>query len=137
MDFKRDVKKRFRQLLTIPFITSMIVPILILDIWGEIYHHICFPLCGLPLVKRKNYIRIDRHKLKYLNIFEKFYCVYCGYVNGVLTYWVEIAGQTEKYWCGIRHKKYKNFVEPPHHKKLGFTKYGDKDEFDKKYVRNK
>ena len=99
-----------------PIITSVLIPMVIMDIWMEIYHRICFPLCGIKYVKRSNYILIDRHKLKYLNIFEKIYCVYCGYGNGVVRYWSEIAAETEYYWCGIQHAKKQR---PPHHSDRG------------------
>lgn len=55
---------------------------------------------------------------------EKVNCMYCGYVNGLYAYAVQIAGETEKYWCGIKHDKDPNFVPPEHHKE--FIEYGDK-----------
>ena len=117
--------------IVMPIITTLIVPLVVLDIWFEIYHRICFPLCGIPIVKRSNYIKVDRHKLKYLNILEKIYCAYCGYANGLVAYWVKIAGETEKYWCGIKHKKSENFKEPEHHK--NFAEYDDVEDFKRKY----
>lgn len=94
----------------------------------EIYHRICFPLCGIPYVKRKDYIKIiDRAKLKYLNWLQKIYCMYCGYGNGVVRYWAKITGETEKYWCGIQHKN-------PDEYQKDFAKYGDEEDFKKKYV---
>ncbi|MBU1032352.1 MAG: hypothetical protein ABII13_05045 [Patescibacteria group bacterium] len=84
-------------------------------------------------MKRSSFIKIDRHKLKYLNFFQKVYCVYCGYANGVLQYWVKIAGETERYWCGIQHESSKDFVPPEHHK--NFAKYGDEEDFKKKYCK--
>lgn len=129
------LKNNFRSLrhfLVGPLIFSVFVPLLILDIWVEIYHRICFPLYGLPCVQRKNYIKIfDRARLSYLNWPQKLYCLYCGYANGVIRYWTQIAGETEHYWCGIQHKKSPNFVAPAHQK--DFAKYGDEDDFHKKY----
>jgi len=107
------------------------IPLAILDIFGELYHHTCFPLWKIPLFKRKEYIRMDRHKLKYLSLFEKIGCTYCSYANGLLNYAVAIAGRTEIYWCAIRHKKHEGFVEPLNHK--DFLKYGDEKAFRKKY----
>ena len=50
--------------------------------------------------------------------------MYCGYINGLYTYAVQIAGETEKYWCGIKHQKDgSDFVEPKHHSE--FLEYGD------------
>lgn len=74
---------------------------------------------------------MDRHKLKYLSLFEKIGCTYCSYANGLLNYAVAIAGRTEIYWCAIRHKKHEGFVEPLNHK--DFLKYGDEKAFRKKY----
>ena len=129
---KSKYKNRFlRHALASPIIYSTIFPLIIFDIFLEIYHRICFPLYKLPIVKRSKYIRIDRHRLKYLNWFEKINCVFCGYANGLIHYASVIVGNTEKYWCGIKHQKYKGFIEPPHHKT--FLKYGDKKTFEKKY----
>lgn len=117
----------------IPIISTCIIPIVITDIWAEIYHRTCFPLYGFPYVQRKNYIRIDRHKLKYLSFFQKIYCVYCGYGNGVIHYWGKIAGETERYWCGVQHRKGDGFVAPAHHG--DFSEYGDEGDFREKYSR--
>jgi hypothetical protein len=93
-----------------------------MDIWMEVYHRICFPLYGMPYIKRGNYIIImDRAKLPYLNILQKLYCMYCGYGNGVLRYWAQIAGKTEHYRCGIQHKKQSNSSMVAHQK--NFAKY--------------
>jgi len=119
-----------RHAISFPFIWSLIIPLAITDLWVEIYHHICFPLYGIPLVKRKNYIKIDRQKLKYLHPIDKIDCAYCGYANGFTSYLSEIAARTEKYWCAIKHRKYKGYKEPKHHKK--FIKYGDKKAYEKK-----
>lgn len=110
-----------------PFIYSVTIPLVIFDIWLEVYHRICFAAYGLPYVKRSQYIRIDRQKLKYLNIIEKLNCMYCGYANGLLHYSSIIAGETEKYWCGIKHKKDNGFIEPAHHNE--FIEYGDEEAF--------
>lgn len=96
---------KVRHLLSAPFIYSMIIPIVIVDIWIEIYHNVCFRLYRIPLVKRKDYIVIDRHKLAYLNIVQKMNCIYCGYANGLAAYTKEIFGRTEKYWCPLKHSR--------------------------------
>lgn len=123
-------RRRILHWLTAPFIFMLIIPLVFFDILLEIYHHICFPVYRITLVNRSKYIKIDRHKLKYLEWWEKFGCAYCGYGNGWLHYASEIAARTEKYWCGIMHQKDKNFKPPKHHKK--FIKYGDKKAY-KKY----
>lgn len=93
----------------------------------EIYQQTCFRLYDLPINERAKYIKIDRHKLKYLNPLEKFNCMYCSYVNGVFEYSKKIAADSEKYWCGIQHQKSENYISPSHHK--DFLEYGDKDSF--------
>ncbi|MFH1649940.1 MAG: hypothetical protein ABIA93_05300 [Candidatus Woesearchaeota archaeon] len=129
MDQLKHKERRFKHFISIPIIYSVFIAIVILDIWTEIYHRICFPLYGLPYVKRRNYILIDRHKLKYLSFGRKIACIYCGYANGVAHYLTEIAGQTEKYWCGIMHHKKKGFIAPEHH--ASFLRYNDKKQFEK------
>jgi hypothetical protein len=129
MDYLKHKGRNFRHFISTPIIYSLLIPIVIMDIWCEIYHRTCFPLYGLPYVKRKNYVLIDRHKLKYLSFRQKLGCVYCGYANGVVHYCSEIAAQTEKYWCGIMHQKKKGFIPPAHHAK--FLRYNDKKQFEK------
>lgn len=105
----------------------MIFPTVILDAFVEFYQQTCFRLYDIPLNKRESYIRIDRQKLKYLNNRQKFNCMYCGYVNGVFHYVSKIAADTEKYWCGIKHKEDKTFHAPPHH--TTFITYDDEEAF--------
>jgi hypothetical protein len=82
---KRQSSVRFiRHTISIPFIYGMGIVLVIFDIGVEIYHRICFPLYGIPLVNRKEYIKIDRVKLGYLNLVQKFNCLYCGYANGLM-----------------------------------------------------
>lgn len=75
---------------------------------------------------------MDRSRLPYLSWLQKLYCMYCGYGNGVIRYWSQIAGRTEHYWCGIQHKKIVSFVEQEHQK--DFSKYDDEEDFKKKYL---
>ncbi|MCB9358896.1 hypothetical protein H6503_03110 [Candidatus Woesearchaeota archaeon] len=131
MRYKRYGKRPLRHALAAPFIWGVSIPLIVLDICAEIYHQVAFRLYGLDLVKRSDYIRIDRHRLKYLGFFDKLNCVYCGYANGVAAYFVEIAARTEEYWCGIKHAHYMGFKEPKHHK--NFARYGDKCDLEKKY----
>ena len=126
--------RRIRHLINAPFIWSLIIPLIIIDLWTEIYHQVGFRLCGIPLVKRSNYIRIDRQKLSYLTFFQKISCAYCGYANGVALYIGEIAARTEVYWCGIMHKKKKGFVPTRYHR--DFLKYGDAAGFKKELKYN-
>ncbi|HDZ61973.1 MAG TPA: hypothetical protein ENH40_02355 [Nitrospirae bacterium] len=106
-------------LLVAPVIWFCIVPTVIMDLSATIYQLICFPVYNIPKVRRDDYIVIDRHALAYLNALEKFNCVYCGYVNGLIAYIQEIVARTEQYFCPIKHasavgdihSRYKNFLE--------------------------
>ncbi len=109
----------------------MAFPLIVFDIFLETYHTICFYLYGLAYLKRSDYIRIDRQRLSYLTMPDKINCMYCGYANGLLHYAYTIAGETEKYWCGIKHNEDGSFKPPEHHK--GFLEYGDKEGFEEKY----
>jgi hypothetical protein len=129
MDYRKYPHRTPLFIITSPFIYAVFLPVLLLDLFIEIYHHICFPAYGLPLVKRSDYIVFDRAKLSYLTWYEKINCEYCGYVNGFLAYAVEIAAQTEKYWCGIRHQARMGFHEPAHEK--NFLAYGDEEAYRK------
>ena len=103
-------------------IYSLVVPFVVLDLWVSIYHAICFPIYGIPKVRRRDHIRIDRQHLAYLNGLQKLNCVYCGYVNGLISYVREIAGRTEAYWCPIKHA---SRVEGRHDHYPEFMEYGD------------
>ncbi len=133
VDLQKIIKTEMSNLPTIqhalagPFIWMMIIPFVVLDVFIEVYQHICFPLYKIPLVKRASYIRLDRHKLEYLTPLEKVFCAYCGYANGLLHYAVEIAGRTEKYWCAVKHKQAPEFKAPKHH--ADFAEYGDETSF--------
>lgn len=127
MQFKKYNNRFFRHSISAPFIYSMLIPLVILDIWIETYHRVAFATYGLKYIKRKSYIKIDRHKLKYLTFFEKMNCMYCGYANGLLNYSCAIAAETEKYWCGIKHKYDENFIEPQHHAE--FIPYDEEDAY--------
>lgn len=133
MDFKLRPQAKLQHLISAPLIYFQIVPAVFLDISLEIYHRMCFPLYGLPYVDRSKYIRIDRHKLSYLSGIEKLNCVYCGYVNGLYAYAVQVAGETERYWCGIMHEKKKGYVPPKHHK--NFVAYNDECAYKEKWER--
>jgi len=129
MDYRlHHGQRRLKHWLSAPFIYSVIIPAVFLDLMIEIYHRICFPLYGMPYVQRSHYIRVDRHKLQYLFWYEKMNCLYCGYVNGLLRYASMIAQVSERYWCGIMHQKGGEFIPPPYQE--GYLPYGDKAAFD-------
>ena len=116
--------KRARPLpiLTAPIIYSFALPLVVLDLWVTIYQWICFPVYGLPRVRRRDYIAIDRHRLGYLHVVEKAHCLYCSYANGLLAYVREIAARTERYWCPIQHARP---IGDPHAHYDAFFEYGD------------
>jgi hypothetical protein len=136
--FERDVHlahKRLKQsipafirdseplnLLTAPIIYSLLIPIALVDLWVTVYQRCCFPIYKVSLVRRADYIVIDRQHLAYLNGIEKINCMYCGYANGVFAYVREVAARTEQYWCPIRHARR---VKAPHAHYREFVEYGD------------
>lgn len=111
-----------RNLLSIPVIYSMCVPLFALDLWVSLYQAVCFPLYGIATVRRRDYFVIDRARLPYLNVVEKVHCAYCGYANGVLSFAREIAARTEQYWCPIKHDRLPKAV---HERYSRFLEYGD------------
>lgn len=131
MEHLKHKDRVLKHIISMPFIYSVAIWFVVLDILTEIYHRICFPLYWLELVDRKKYIKFERHKLPYLSFMEKFNCAYCSYWNWLMAYIWEIAGQTEKYWCGIKNPVEEWFVEPKHHK--DFLDYWDQKAFMDKY----
>jgi len=113
---------RILAILTAPFIYAVIIPFVLLDLFVSVYQAVCFPVYGIPKARRRDYIAIDRNKLRYLNAVEGFNCMYCSYGNGVLAYAVEIAGRTEQHWCPIKHAQR---VQNTHDRYLHFLPYGD------------
>ena len=109
-------------MLTAPFIYSLIVPLVLLDVWVTLFQWICFPVYGIALVRRRAYFALDRHKLAYLNAIEKVHCTYCSYANGLFAYATEVAARTEQYWCPIKHGR---AVVSPHRRYHRFFEYGD------------
>jgi len=71
-------------LLTAPVIYGMFFLLALLDLTITIYQQICFRVYGIPRVCRADYLIIDRHFLAYLNVIEKFNCIYGGYGNGII-----------------------------------------------------
>jgi hypothetical protein len=113
---------RILAILTAPFIYAVIIPFVLLDLFVSVYQAVCFPVYGIPKARRRDYIAIDRNKLRYLNAVEGFSCMYCSYGNGVLAYAVEIAGRTEQHWCPIKHARR---VQNAHDRYSHFLPYGD------------
>ncbi|NOX24540.1 MAG: hypothetical protein GXP59_00155 [Deltaproteobacteria bacterium] len=136
--FEREVKIRHRRLvkrlyhyladapllniLTVPVIWGCLPPALLMDLTVTLYQAICFPIYGVPKVKRCQYIIIDRQALGYLNIIEKVNCFYCSYFNGLIGYIQEVAARTEQYWCPIKHARRLGSI---HSRYKYFLDYGD------------
>jgi len=112
--------------LTTPVIYLGIVPLLFLDLFILIYQAICFPVYGIPKVKRRDYLVLDRGDLPYLNSLEKLGCGYCGYANGLASYFREVAARTEQYWCPIKHARR---ILAAHDRYSGFFEYGDAESY--------
>lgn len=117
---------RFLILLTAPVIWFCLLPIAFTDLVMTLYQAICFPIYGIPKVKRSDYIKLDRRHLAYLNWAEKLNCEYCGYANGVLACASEIAARTEQYWCPIKHALR---MKSMHSRYRFFFDYGDAEHY--------
>jgi hypothetical protein len=113
---------RILAILTAPFIYACIIPFALLDLFVSMYQAVCFPVYGIPKARRRDYMSIDRNKLRYLNALEGLNCMYCSYANGLLAYVVEISGRTEQHWCPIRHARR---IQNAHDRYAHFIPYGD------------
>lgn len=127
--FRYIAKARIGHIFSAPVIYSLIIPLLLLDIMVTLYQKICFRIYGISRVKRNEYIVLDRQHLAYLNLIEKFNCIYCGYANGLIAYTREVAARTEQYWCPIKHSRR---TPEPHQLSGNFVDYGDADEYKKR-----
>ena len=124
--FESIFSARVREVLSIPFIYSMIVPALFLDLFLFVYQNTAIRLYKIPLVKRSDYITFDRKELDYLNWIQKINCLYCSYVNWLFSYAVEVGWRTEKYWCPIKSAKK---MKVSHDWQRYFADYGDPEWF--------
>lgn len=113
-------------LLVAPVIYAGVVPFLIMDFFIFIYQSVCFPVYGIPKVKRSDYLVFDRADLPYLNVFEKVGCFYCSYANGFIGYVREIAARTEQYFCPIKHARR---ILAAHERYPRFFEYGDSESY--------
>jgi hypothetical protein len=143
--FEEEVLRRHRELktalvsyiwnanllviITAPVIYAMIVPLVLLDLFVSVYQAICFPVYGIPKVRRADYFVFDRRHLAYLNALEKLNCAYCSYANCLIAYVREIAARTEQYWCPIKHARR---VIGTHARYASFDDYGDAEGYQKR-----
>jgi hypothetical protein len=113
-------------ILTAPAIYALIIPVVLLDLFVAVYQTVCFPVYGIPRVRRSDYLAFDREQLSYLNALEKLNCAYCAYANGVFAYVREVGSRTEQYWCPIKHARR---VLGVHARYGSFVDYGDGDAY--------
>lgn len=127
--FRWLVTNRPQNLITGPIIYSLIIPLLITDIFVTFYQVTCFPIYGIRKVRRKDYIIYDRQQLNYLNFIEKFHCTYCAYGSGMIAYVSEIVARTEQYFCPIKHAHH---IIGTHHRYSSFLAFGEAEDYEAK-----
>ena len=113
---------RLLVILSSPLIYGCVLPFLLLDAAVAVYQFVCFPIYGIPKVRRKDYLVFDRGRLAYLNTIEKVGCIYCSYANGLLALITEIAARSEQYFCPIKHA---HSLAQTHSRYATFLPYGD------------
>ena len=113
---------RLMVILSSPLIYACLLPFLLLDASVAIYQLVCFPIYGIPKVRRNDYLVFDRGRLGYLNTIEKAGCIYCSYANGLLSLVTEIAARTEQHFCPIKHA---HRLARVHSRYATFLPYGD------------
>jgi|GEM_PF-96779 hypothetical protein len=127
MGLRKYIKRaKLRNILSAPVIYSVFFPMLLMDLFVTLYQYICFPIYGIPRVRRRDYFVFDRAHLGYLNIIEKINCAYCSYGNGLMSYAKEVVGRTEQYWCPIKHARRVLHSHPYYD---GFVDYGDAEAY--------
>jgi len=99
------------KIITAPLVWFCIIPALFLDFVVMIFQLICFPVYKIPKVSRSDYIVLDRHSLKYLNVIG-----------------------AEQHWCPIKHARK---VGSKHSRYNKFLDYGDADSYKKEIERIK
>ncbi|MBK9322873.1 MAG: hypothetical protein IPM97_08015 [Bdellovibrionaceae bacterium] len=119
-------QSRILVILSTPVIYLGWLPFLLLDVFVFSYQAICFPIYGIPKVKRSDFVVFDRADLPFLNLIEKFNCLYCSYGNGVVSFASEVAARTEQYWCPIKHMRKVRGAHNYYHK---FFDYGDAEAY--------
>ncbi len=117
---------RPQNFLTAPIIYGMIIPLALFDLCVTFYQATCFPIYGIARVRRSDYIVMDHQHLAYLNIIEKFDCMYCSYTTGMIGYAREITARTEQYFCPIKHARK---ILSAHSRYRHYLDYGDAGNF--------
>ncbi|MFA6041075.1 MAG: hypothetical protein WC733_06205 [Methylophilus sp.] len=127
--FRWLVTNRPQNLITGPIIYSMIIPLVITDVFISFYQLTCFPVYGIKKVPRSDYIVFDRHQLNYLNFIEKFHCTYCAYGSGMIASISEIVARTEQYFCPIKHARK---ILGTHSRYAYFLDFGEAEDYEAK-----
>jgi hypothetical protein len=117
---------RLLVVLTAPVVYSGFLAFALMDLFVTVYQSVCFPLYGVPKVKRGDHLVFDRGDLAYLNAIERFNCFYCSYANGVAAYLREVAARTEQYWCPIKHARR---ILGVHDRYPKFFEFGDAESY--------
>jgi len=112
--------------LTAPVIYGLAVPLALIDLCVSFYQLTCFPIYGIPKARRSDFIIFDHQHLAYLNIIEKFHCLYCSYASGVLAFAREVTARTEQYFCPIKHARK---ILSAHRRYACFLDYGEAGAF--------
>lgn len=112
--------------LTAPIIYLGWIPFLLMDLFVTLFQAICFPIYRIPKVRRADYIVFGREHLPYLNLIEKFNCLYCSYGNGVAAYTREVSSRTEQYWCPIKYDRRRRL---PRDRYPNYFDYGDAEAY--------
>ena len=116
-------------ILSAPIVYMMIIPAVILDLFLFVYVMVIFPIYKFPKIKRSDYIVFDRQYLGYLNVIEKFNCMYCSYFNGLMNYTAAVAARSELYFCPIKHAKK---IAYTHEHYYDFLSYADAEAYHEK-----
>ncbi|HUW51294.1 MAG TPA: hypothetical protein VMV75_09810 [Sulfuricella sp.] len=124
--FRWFLTVRPQNFLTAPIIYGIVIPLALFDLCVMIYQFTCFPIYGIPRVRRSDHIAIDHQHLAYLNFIEKGHCIYCSYASGIISYAREVVARTEQYFCPIKHA---HKMLGTHERYARFLDYGEGDNF--------
>ena len=107
-----------------PVNSSLILPLILVDIGVGLYQAVRIQAYGIARVRRADYIVFDRQHLAYLNWIKPMNRLFCAYANGLVGYVCEISSRTEQYLCPIKHALN---VHDPHKRYYQFLEYCDAD----------
>lgn len=62
--------------LVAPIVYAGLLPFALMDAFVALYERLCFPVFGVPRIRRSDCLIFDRDDLPYLNMIEKFNCFY-------------------------------------------------------------